>query len=475
MQAFSTRRRRLVSPLAVAAIATLGLGCLGAAPAFAVDASPHIIDSTVIVQTLDEGAKVTALAVEYSGTLDFGETALSASAFSVSANLVGSTVATTSSGARTVVRAYVNDTPSISAKRSNVRGDWIILELSRYDANAPVLYYTTINNQYPLTNAYSVQQTAELHGGGENIPAGTETVLNDAVVHPVVDDFSAEHWTGVGSHFFYRQYEPATVRAGSNGSTLYPLILALHGAGESGTDNASQLLGNAMATSWATPEAQAEHPTFIIAPQRDPDANNWNDAAGEAALMAIVENAKATLPIDPDRVYITGLSMGSIGTWTILLNSSTTFAGAVTSSYGPGADPKLAGLVNFPIWNFQSLDDTTVPVAGSLTAAKTLDALGASVIERNWAGNLPEDQAVALQTEQWAAAKHAGAVHQFTYFNPQTTGTAPDADGPSIACAGHFSWVPTYNNPVTHDWLMSQVRSSAQSAPSSAVPVSARY
>jgi len=452
-------RTRVV--VSVGAVTALGLGLLAAAPAYADASSAQIADSVVIVETLDEGAKVTALAVQYSTALDFGGVLPDPDAFAVTANLVGSAAGNTSNRARTVTHAYLNDAPERSADRTSTAGEWVILELSRYDSNASVLYYTGVNNQYRLDGAYTVRQTADLVGDDETVPARSTTVVNTDVTRGVVDDFSVEQWTGEGSDFAYRLFQPEPVRDGEDDGTLYPLVLALHGAGESGTDNAAQLLANRLVTSWAEPEAQAEHPAFVLAPQRHPDFQ-WGNDEGRAALFAMVEHAKETLPIDPDRVYITGISMGSIGTWNMLFDDPSPFAAAVTVAYGPGDNPGLADVVDLPIWQFHSEDDRTVPVAGVRQSVVGLERLGVDVVQREWPGNLPLPEATARQTEQWNAARDTGAHHLVTIFPTGTTGTPPDADGPSIPLNGHFSWVPAYNNPVTHDWLMSQVRGATQ-------------
>lgn len=460
MTTTTLRRRRVTRFTGLAVAGALGLGGLATVPAIAAE-DARIADATVIVETLDEGAKVTALAVRYSAELDFGDVLPAADAFTVSADLRGSSAGNTSNRARTVTHAYINDAPERSDDRSNTTGEWVILELSRYDSNAGVLYYTGTNSQYPLDGAYTVRQTGDLVGDDETVPARSTTLVNSEVVRDVVDDFSVEQWDGDGSPFAYRFFQPEAVRDGDDDSTLYPLVLALHGGGESGTDNASQLLGNTLATSWATPEAQAKHPAFVIAPQRHPSLQ-FNNAEGREGLRAIVEHAKANYPIDPDRVYLTGLSMGSIGSWGLLLESHDEFAAAVTVAYGPGANPDIAGVLDIPVWQFHSEDDRTVPISGVYSAVDALESAGATVIERTWAGNLALAEATALQTEQWNAARDSGAIHLATYYNAGTTGTPPDADGPSISLNGHFSWVPAYNNPVTHDWMFAQVRGATQ-------------
>ena len=73
-----------------------------------------------------------------------------------------------------------------------------------------------------------------------------------------------------GERMPYRLYTPTRVDPGRR----YPLVLFLHGAGGSGTDNLKQLQGANMfgALVWTLPENQARHPAFVLAPQSDV---NW--------------------------------------------------------------------------------------------------------------------------------------------------------------------------------------------------------
>jgi predicted esterase len=94
------------------------------------------------------------------------------------------------------------------------------------------------------------------------------TLLLLAVLHPLIQAgeadiaFEAKRFTAVdGSWLPYRIFRPARL----DPQVKYPLVLALHGAGERGTDNLRQV--GSIATAWTTPERQAKDPCFVIAPQ----------------------------------------------------------------------------------------------------------------------------------------------------------------------------------------------------------------
>jgi len=153
----------------------------------------------------------------------------------------------------------------------------------------------------------------------------------------------------------YRLMSPATAKSGEQ----YPLVVFLHGAGEKGDDNQSQLLG--------LPEQMAEaswrklFPCFLLAPQC-PTHSYWTSLDDE--LIGLIRDVMDRQPIDPERVYLTGLSMGGYGCWTLAAKEPKLFA-AVVPICG-GGDPMTANrLVNIPIWAVHGDADQAVPVEQS--------------------------------------------------------------------------------------------------------------
>src|SRR5215207_9844170 len=92
-----------------------------------------------------------------------------------------------------------------------------------------------------------------------------------------------------------------------DGTKRYPLVIWLHGSGQSGNDNTSQMGG---ATGVFTKsENQQEHACFVLAPQCPDAAIGWKNEVAQN-LMALIADLTDKLPIDQDRLYLTGSSMG---------------------------------------------------------------------------------------------------------------------------------------------------------------------
>jgi predicted peptidase len=105
----------------------------------------------------------------------------------------------------------------------------------------------------------------------------------------------------------------------------YPLVIFLHGAGERGNDNKSQLKHGARV--FTTAENQAKRPCFVIAPQCPKD--QWWSGKNLEDVITIVEKFAKDPRVDTSRIYITGLSMGGFGTWSIIAQRPKLFAAAI--------------------------------------------------------------------------------------------------------------------------------------------------
>jgi predicted peptidase len=185
-----------------------------------------------------------------------------------------------------------------------------------------------------------------------------------------------------GESMPYRLYSPSNPNPGRR----YPLVVFLHGAGGSGSDNRKQLQGANMfgALVWTLPEVQARHPAFVLAPQSDV---NWpcvvidperparrpadltfcpSSVLGTGARLAfeIIDRLLEQLPIDHDRIYITGHSMGGAGTWHMIAHRPGFFAAAVPVCGHPAPDT-ASTVKDVPIWNFHGTDDVVEPVETS--------------------------------------------------------------------------------------------------------------
>ena len=95
-----------------------------------------------------------------------------------------------------------------------------------------------------------------------------------------------------------------------------PVILFLHGAGETGSNNLSQINGNIT----NLVNAAKERGAYLYAPQATSVVGgiyNWNDMERTDNVMSMMDQLSTQENVDVSRIYVTGLSMGGGGTWSM--------------------------------------------------------------------------------------------------------------------------------------------------------------
>lgn len=202
-------------------------------------------------------------------------------------------------------------------------------------------------------------------------------------------DFEAETYTdSEENELNYRILKPADY----DSLKSYPLVLFLHGAGERGSDNYSQLRWGV--SHFAEPKFRKEYSAFVIAPQV-PEGETW------AGLPSRDDSTKHNLPlrseptqsmqltielldtlqqryaIDANRLYITGLSMGGFGTFDIIQRHPNKFAAAVPIC-GGGDISKAFLIKDIPIWVFHGTLDETVSPKYSRSMVSAIQISGGS-------------------------------------------------------------------------------------------------
>jgi predicted peptidase len=190
----------------------------------------------------------------------------------------------------------------------------------------------------------------------------------------------------------------------------WPLIMFLHGAGERGT--------NVWLVAVHGPpklvRSQPDFPFILVSPQCPTD-QRWNPEA----LVKLLDQLEATHRVDKSRVYLTGLSMGGFGTWSLGMRYPERFA-AIAPICGGGdwLEVRLSSRKNgpalktLPVWAFHGAKDNVVPLSES---ERMIDVL------RTAAGN---------------------ETAKLTVY--------PDAN--------HDSWTETYNNPELFKWFLGRRR-----------------
>jgi predicted peptidase len=167
-----------------------------------------------------------------------------------------------------------------------------------------------------------------------------------------------------------------------------PVILFLHGAGERGTDNWSQLLH---AEVLGLVSEAGRPPCFLVAPQC-PDKVKWVDVPWDSKkphhtpaqptapmrlALELLDALAKEFPIDPARRYVTGLSMGGFGAYDACLRRPGYFAAAVPVC-GGADDSRARDFVGTSFWIFHGGSDSVVPVNRSHSIYHLLKAAGAN-------------------------------------------------------------------------------------------------
>jgi predicted peptidase len=150
-----------------------------------------------------------------------------------------------------------------------------------------------------------------------------------------------------------------------------------------GTEGTNQLFVGPR--SIVAPNMQQQFPSFVVVPQcaAIPDSEIWKGSDQEQLAFELLDTLlkDPSLPLDPDRVYITGLSMGGEGTWDFVVQRPTTFACAVPMS-GLFNDTSKAPLIkDVPFWVFHSLADEMNGVSNSQQMVAAMMKAGAPVIK----------------------------------------------------------------------------------------------
>jgi poly(3-hydroxybutyrate) depolymerase len=217
----------------------------------------------------------------------------------------------------------------------------------------------------------------------------------------------------VGARLPYRIFLPDEY----DRTKQYPLVVYWAGDGGAGTDNLAQL-GDAGQFIFLSATNRAKYPCFYVAPQM---RTTSADCAINLAIIdqgaELVNVLKAEFSIDPDRVYVTGLSHGGYYTWIFPARFPEMFAAAVPLSGGWLCHTNFLN-IRVPVWNFHAANDGVVPIGNSDAAVTAL---------RNAGGN-----------PIYSRYPSGGHVTSF--------------------------WVQAYNTPTLVDWLMGQRRGQASSS-----------
>jgi len=186
-----------------------------------------------------------------------------------------------------------------------------------------------------------------------------------------------------------------------NADKKWPLILFLHGAGERGDDLSVLRPWGPLGYSQKTPGFG-----FIVVAPQCPTGEDWDPDT----VIALLDKVQEDYRVDPDRAYLTGLSMGGIGTWETAIAHPGRFA-ALAPVCGRGVPLLGYRIYQMPIWVFHGEKDDVIDVCHSREMVDALKGMGGERIK-------------------------------FTVY--------PEG--------GHDIWNEVYNNPELYDWFLKYKR-----------------
>lgn len=158
----------------------------------------------------------------------------------------------------------------------------------------------------------------------------------------------------------------------SKGGGKRPLLIYLHGAGCTGSDNVRPLV------EFKTAGVRLKEDCFVLIPQCDNfKADNLATINVYArSVRRLVEKLAQTYPIDTDRIYVTGISYGGACAWYSVYNNPGFYAAAIPlMGYFPDADSATfdpAAFRGANIWAGHAVDDNVVSADSDATAYKKL-------------------------------------------------------------------------------------------------------
>ncbi|MER6079307.1 hypothetical protein [Streptomyces sp. NPDC001833] len=422
--------------------------------------SGHVRSVTAITEVYGDGQKFVAVALEYDH--DVVDRHLTTSTFTVSG--------------RTVTDVYANRAAERATRGGN--GRFVVVELSPDDSGA-ALWSTgggggggtppgspaptatptatpsasasagaAASGPTILTPSATVTQAGTVYttAGRRYEPDGT-ALTTDRVVNPVVDDFVQRTFADpvTGESLPYNLFVPRDY----NPRKKYPLVLFMHDASVVGAPVLGPLVQGLGAVCWATPEDQARHECFVLAPQYPSVVveDDYNPTALFDTTINLVEHLTDAYSIDPKRRYTTGQSMGAMMSLGFGIRYTDVFA-ALYIVAGQWPAEQATPLASKKMWVHVSQGDAKA-FPGENAIMQVVEAEGTEIATAaGW-------DAQFTQAEYAAAVRAIEAqkapVQYTTYLAGTVSGAGADAGAEHTG-----TWRYAYTIPGIRDWVFRQ-------------------
>jgi predicted peptidase len=258
----------------------------------------------------------------------------------------------------------------------------------------------------------------------------------------------------------YRLFKPRNY----DPTKKYPVVVALHGVGERGTDNRRQIDLEDLAHPWIEDTVQAKVPHFIMIPQCPTDST-WGGMRGASGLgstgqgiLNILDSMKREFSVDTNRFYIAGLSMGGAGTYNLLRGKPGYFAAAAPCAAG-GDTNAVEAISQTPIWHHHGANDG----AGGRNMAMHLERRGHKVVRFVSRAVLPAPSLTAYRDAIRAGRSRESLLSSNSNITWDSLTRAVRGGAKylysELTDGDHRSgWMIAWHNPLLAEWMFSKVK-----------------
>lgn len=324
---------------------------------------------------------------------------------------------------RKIKTVYLSE-QELGSTQSTV-GQFLIIEFDETDEHGATLDFdpgTSLTFMRPLHYRLFIEGDIEtIYGKKWQTPVAGMPISREQ--NPQVDRLLKKTFEYDDYSLNYRLFQPAVV------NKSLPLIVFLHGAGERGLKNEVHVRSSEGVTTFVNEDFQKQHPCYILAPQsRSVETLDyyWTDPQRQTAVIQLIQHLIKKQPIDPQRIYLVGMSMGGIGTFAMIRNYPGLFAAGVpicgianiqkivsapdAPTYATLNRADVLPFKDVPLWLFHGVDDPVISVKNSQTFYQLMKEMGSKNI----------------------------------HYTELAQGT------------GHASWIPAFQNKKMKEWLLAQ-------------------
>ncbi len=415
-------------------------------PARAQAATGQITGATAITEVFGDGAKLTAIAIEYDSPVKGAN--LSAESFRVEGRTVTGVFASTSAD---------------PAGRSE-EGPFAIVTLSPDDADAALARQVGQQGDPADGSAEGTPGGPRGRGPGKagDIPAydttwppASATVVQSGkafttsrVENLIVDDFRQLEFNDpeTRKQLRYNLFVPKDYDA----TKRYPLVLFMHDAGATSDVTRTTLFQGLGAIAWASPEDQAKRPCFVLAPQYAETIADDDSRTSDAldATINLIGALAREYSIDTKRLYTTGQSGGCMMSIAMDIKYPGFFAASflVAGQWDPALVKPLASQ---KLWILVSQDDDKAfPGQNAITAV--LQAEGAKISRAVWNGDWTARE---FRTAYDRIEAEDSPINYVT-FAPGTV--IPEGQSAAGASGHRNTWRIAYTIDPIREWIFQQ-------------------